>query len=213
MKDLLFFRTESFAIQSFDEQNLFLNDQQEVIKLGSLVVKFEEIIQRSGGINVDEFKELLIKEYPKNEELAEEINCAKNLSDVLLVVCKCLPVNTVILLVVDNFKLPDFDQIRILELIHQYEEAISHKESTVLDPSQQCFISFKLKGFEFAKGIKNLSHDIFPYNHVSIVCIVGVAYLNFYIIFGSRRPLKPLSRDLQTIENENIQDIHKVCIK
>ena len=213
MKDLLFFHTESFAIQSFDGQNLFLNDQQEDIKLESLVVKFEEIIQRSGGINVDEFKELLIKEYPEDEELAEEMNCAKNLSDVFLVVYKCLPVYTVILLVVDNFNLPDFDQTQTIELILQCKEAISHKESTVLDPSQQCFISFKLKGFELAKGIKNLSHDIFPYNHICIVCIVGVASFNFYIPPGSRRPLKLLPIGLQTIENEINPNIHKVCIK
>lgn len=219
-----------------------INDQSEVMKLGCLTHKFEEMIQQSGGINVDELKQLLNKKYPQDEKLNEEIKHENDLSDVFEVVWKrCSQFNIDILLhVLDHFEFPDSDQIQILKLIHQYEEPHYHKKmnldiKTTACSSRHCFISLQLKVLvcitvkQFARLIKNLFHNLSSYIHV---CIVGVNSFAFDIITVILRAPKSLTADLQfvaknnscpkyfdrttiiflQIENEIILDLHVVGI-
>ena len=219
MCHFLFFHTESFAIQPLDGQNVPTKGQLADLyvpemKLGSLVLKFEEIMQQSRSIDVHQLKKLLKLTYSRDKELHEEIECAKDLSEIFIVVRNCCsPFNIdVLLVVVDHFKLPNSDRIRILELIHEYEEPHYRKkmysiiELAGLNPLQYCFVTLKLKAFvcitvkQFAKIMKDLFHNLYPYTDI---CIVGVASFASYIISVIIRAPKPLTKDLQIVVKNN----------
>ena len=82
-------------------------------KLGSLVLKFQKIVE-SAHVDIDELKQLLILSY----QLKTRIQRARNFKSVFVIVRKlCSPFNIEVLhLIANHFKLPD-----ALQAIREYE--------------------------------------------------------------------------------------------